>query len=416
MDTIFLARQPIYNRELEVVAYELLYRAGDHDHAGVIDGDRATGQLLVNTFTDFGLEQLVGDVPAFINLTRPYLVGELALPFPPGQVVLEVLEDVPLDDDQVLTGLQRLSDQGYVIVLDDFDYQPEAKPALALANLVKLEVNKSPPEALGRVVNRLRTFDLQLLAEKIETERQFQHCLDMGFDFFQGYYFSRPNLVSAQRQTNSKAGLLPLLARLNDPDADLEELEGLIAQDQVLVYRLLRCANAAAISRGPIESLHNALLLLGTRTVRTWVLLITLSAVEDKPPELCRIALARARMCELLARELGMADAEACFTAGLLSLLDSLMSQPMATLTQALPLTTDIKRALIGREGPIGALLQRVCDYEQGHWQALPQDETHGPRYAGAYLQALQWADSVMDIVTQTRNPDALPAGKSRIA
>ncbi|ABI56274.1 EAL and HDOD domain-containing protein [Alkalilimnicola ehrlichii MLHE-1] len=414
MDTIFLARQPIYNRELEVVAYELLYRAGARDRADVVDGDQATGQLLVNTFTDFGLERLVGDVPAFINLTRPYLIGELELPIPPDQVALEVLEDVALDDEQVLAGLRSLSDRGYVIVLDDFDYQPENEPALACADLVKLEVNDTSTEALTRVVRRLREFDLQLLAEKVETDRQFQLCLDLGFDFFQGYYFSRPNLVSGQRHASSKVGLLPLLAKLNDPDADLQELERLIARDQVLVYRLLRCANSAAVSRGPIESLHNALLLLGTRTVRTWIILITLSAVEDKPPELCRIALARARMCELLARESGIANPEACFTAGLLSLLDTLMNQPMAELVQALPLTQAIERALLNREGAIGALLQRVCDYEQGHWQALETDDADGRRYPGAYLEALQWADRIMDVVTQTRDPEALTTVRSR--
>ncbi len=407
MDNIFVARQPIYNRELEVVAYELLYRGDQPGHAGVVDGDQATSQVLVNTFTEIGLERLVGDVPAFVNLTRPYLTGEYELPFPPGQVALEVLEDIR-PDPPLVEGIRQLSDQGYLIVLDDFDYRPEFDPVLDCADLVKLEVQQASETELGRTVAQMRRFNVQLLAEKIETDWQFRICRDLGFDFFQGYYFSRPNLVSGKRHANSKIGLMPLLAKLNDEDADFTELETLIAQDQVLVYRLLRCANSAAVApRHPIESLRNALLMLGTRTVRTWILLISLSAVDDKPPELCRIALARARMCELLAHEFRSASPNACFTVGLLSLLDSLLNQPMEEVVSSLPLTDEIKEALLHRAGPLGRVLQCVCDYEQGHWHALDSTPAESS-LAKAYLQALTWADDIMDVITPTRSPHSL--------
>src|SRR5262245_36227492 len=183
---IFVGRQPIYGRRLELYAYELLYRGGDVDYADFSEGDRATSQVLLNAFTEFGLERIVGGHLAFINLTRGFIVGEYPLPVPRTQVVLEVLEEVE-PDTQVLEGLQDLRRRGFKIALDDFVYHEDRKPMLSLADIVKVDILGLANEDIHARFQQLKPLGIKLLAEKIETREQFVLCREMGFDYFQGY-------------------------------------------------------------------------------------------------------------------------------------------------------------------------------------------------------------------------------------
>lgn len=397
---LFIGRQPIVDRSQTVVAYELLYRAGNEDHARFDDGDLASSQVLVATFIEFGLEQIVGSKRAFINLTRPFLTGSIALPMSSEQVALEVLEDIE-GDTEVLAGVCGHRKAGYPIVLDDFTWRPGIEPLLGLADIVKLDVLALPPETLEDYVPRLRARGLAVVAERVETPEMFERCLALGCEYFQGYYFCRPNVIRRHSLPANRVRVVNLLACLEDPVVSLEELERLIVQDATLSYRLLRYINSAALSLGrEVESMHEAIVLLGTRTIRNWALLILYSGIDAaKPPELLKTALIRARMCERLAERYGGVNPTSAFTAGLLSTLDALLDQPMDRLLERVPLSASLKLALLGQDGALGDLLARTLDYERAHWEALRSRAVHVSVHTGIYVEAIRWAEENSELL-----------------
>jgi EAL and modified HD-GYP domain-containing signal transduction protein len=393
VEPIFIGRQPIYKKDLQVAGYELLHRAGAGNRMELTDGDQATTEVIIGSCMDFGLEALVGDRPAFINLTRSFVLGDRPLPFPQDRIVLEVLEDIAFDPP-VLAGLARLSKRGFTIALDDFKFRPEAIPALEIADMVKVDVLQHSPAQLEHQVSQLRPFGVALLAEKVESHEMFARCKRLGFEYFQGYFLCRPNLIEGHRHTSHRGALVSLLAALQKPDAELKDLEALIVQDSALTLRLLRYMNSAGMGlRRTITSIRQALMLIGSRTIQNWVTLILLAGVENKPAELTRTALVRARMCELIAISECKPQPATYFTAGLLSLLDAALDWPMHELLQQLPVHEQIKAALLSRGGELGETLQGVSDYEQGAWEQLSQDPARSALYRQCYFDALQWAE-----------------------
>ncbi len=393
MNNIFIARQPIYNRGLEIYGYELLFRDLNPDFAEITDGDKASSQVIVNTFINIGIENIVGENYAFINLTRNFIVSEHLLPMSPKQVVLEVLEDI-YPDEEVVAGLSRLSNKNYTIALDDFVYQSYLDPLLHIANIVKIDLFKSK-EHLEQQVEILRKFNVRLLAEKIETQDEYDFCKKLGFDYFQGYYFSRPNIINRKDTLSNKLVVLSLINKLQDPNVSMEELENIIIQDVALSYKLLRYINSATYAlRKEVESIKQALVLLGTQTVKNWVTLIVMSTLNsNKPNELMTIALIRAKMGELLSENHGTKIKQQMFTVGLFSILDSLLDVSMVELLDTVSLSKSIKSALLDYSGEMGEILNQVLLYEQGKWNKLDIQSTGALRLSGAYLEAVKWAD-----------------------
>lgn len=386
MQAFYLARQPIYDNRLEVAGYELLFRGGLATTANVADGDQATSEVLTSSVVDIGLDNLVGPHPAFINATRTFLDGQLLLPELKSRVVLEVLEDIEIDEGLVgrLTDLSR---QGYRLALDDFVYRPECEPLLRLADYVKLDVQALDADELAEHVERVRRHGARLLAEKVEDHAMLATCRKLGFDLYQGFFFCRPNLISGARPEASRAAVVNLISRLQDPDTGLAELEHLVSCDAALAYRLLKYINSAYCGmRTKVASIRQALLMVGTNLVRSWATLLLLSRLGDgKPSELVNTALLRARMCELAgAGDLRHHDGE-YFTVGMLSVLDALMDMPMEQVVETLPFDTELCDALTERKGDLGTALERVLDYERG----APAGQEVS---AGLYLQALMWA------------------------
>lgn len=396
-DNIFVGRQPIFNRKQQVVAYELLYRAGLENNAGSFDGDRATTDVIINSVLDIGLESLVGKRTAFFNLTGNFIRGDHPLPLDNRQVVLEVLEDISLDQG-VLDGLKSLVDKRYIIALDDFVFRPETVPLLELAHIVKLEVMGQDHATLSERVAQLKPYKVKLLAEKVETYEEFMLCKKLGFDYFQGYFLCKPHVVEGKSLPANRLVVLSLLGKLQDPNADIAELEQLIIQDVSLTYRLLRYINSAYFGLSKeIESVHRALVLIGINTIKNWVTLLLMSRIDDKPRELMRTALVRARMSELLAEEIGHKEKDQYFTCGLLSVIDALMDRPMDELLAQLPLSTAVKEALLGGKGELGDALESVLAYEKGAWQALAHTPLTPQQYRHSYLEAVMWADESMN-------------------
>jgi len=387
----YLARQPIYDKDLHVYAYELLYRAAPEENAPAGLGDEATSEVITNTLTEIGLHQLVGEKLAFINFTRNFIVAPLPVPFSDRKIVIEILEDI-YGDEEVITGVKRLIEQGHIIALDDFIYSEIMHPLLDIANIVKLDILSLSKTELIEHVAELKRYNVRLLAEKIETEEDYQRCCELGFELFQGYFFCRPRLYAQQRMSTNKMLILQLLVELNDPEADVNTLVDIISQDVSLSYKLLRYINSAFFGLSTtIESIRSAVVYLGLKTIKELATLLTLSSVDDKPHELFIIAMTRAKMCETLASELGQSNKESFFLVGLFSVLDGLLDTEMSEILTSLSLSDDINNALLTNEGILGQTLQSVIAYERGEWDKQTTLELSNKVKANAYLEALGW-------------------------
>ncbi|MCW3003507.1 MAG: hypothetical protein JWQ20_2805 [Conexibacter sp.] len=378
--SVAVARQPILDARQRIKGYELLHR-GDRTY-----GEKATAQVLLATFGELGLRTMVGSHPAFINVSRRFLLDVDPLPLPPDDVVLELLEDQNLDDE-LLGRLVELDAAGFRIALDDFSYQPMADDVLALASIVKIDVLAGDPDHAARQADLLRRFDVTLLAEKVEDEAMFEHCLGLGYELFQGYFFCKPELMSGREIPSASASALQDIAVLSRSDATFEEIEAVVTRDPGLTLRLLRLLNSAAYPlRRRITSVHEAVTMLGARAVRQWAMLLVLGGIESNCDELVPTALTRARTLASLAGTRG-SDTDVAFSVGLLSVADALLGVPMDEALADLPLAEPVIDALLHRQGPDGVALTAVLDFE---WGPTPGRGPAGLREA--YAEALSWS------------------------
>ncbi|MCP1726883.1 EAL and modified HD-GYP domain-containing signal transduction protein [Natronospira proteinivora] len=391
MESVFVARQPIFNRKLQLYAYELLFRSGIKVSADFSDGDAATSEVILNTFTVFGLDELVGKAPAFINLTRRFLVQQDPLPLPQDRTVIEILEDVVIDEE-LIRSVERRKREGYTIALDDFFYTPQSEPLLEMVDIVKLEVPTLLDGQAPSLIEHLKRFNLTLVAEKIENQSQLDHCRELGCDYFQGYFLSRPDISSGTRLSSERIAMMELLGRLHDPEADILDLESVISKDLALSYKLLRYINSAYYRRAfEIRSLRQAVMMLGMRELRRWASIVSLSQASEKPEELINQLLVRAKMCELIAEEIAPDYSDVAFIAGLFSGLDALLNCTMEEALEKLPLAAEIRQALLEREGPVGEFLGAVLAYENADSIGLNASLVTPDRLRERYLAALQW-------------------------
>jgi EAL and modified HD-GYP domain-containing signal transduction protein len=395
MSDIFIGRQPIYDRKLGVYAYELLFRSEQSNAADITDGDKATSDVIVNTFLEIGLDNIVNKRPAFINLTRSFFVNHHTISLPKDRVVLELLEDIEADEE-VIEGVKRLSEQGYTIALDDFIYHESLKPLVKLANLIKIDIMSLDRNEVRDHVLALRKHPVKLVAEKVETQRDFDYCLGLGFDYFQGYFFAQPKVIRGRRLPNNRIAILKLLRRLQDPDITPNQLEDLIAQDVAFSYRILRYVNSAAyaLSR-KIESVQQAVIIIGLKTIKSWTTLLAMSQVDNKPTELVITAIVRGKMAEELAKAQKSDHPDSFFTVGLFSALDALMDNTMEEILTQLPLADHISNALLHRQGIHGEILSCVLAYERGEWEQVKSSTLSMSQIRDCYLSALHWAEDI---------------------
>ena len=389
----FVARQAIFDRELSVVGYELLFRqAAGHTTAQFTDRDQASTRVILDTFLDIGLDQIVGNVPAFLNLTRSFFLSAHNIPLQRERVVLELLEGEHVDAPLV-ESVRGYSQSGFRIALDDFVYEDAMVPLLEIADIVKLDVLDLTPSQLEDQVRKVLPFNVVLLAEKVETTEQFEFCKDLGFDLFQGYFLCRPNVVEGHRIPANRLATLRLLAKLQDPHVEMGSLEQIIREDLSLSYKLLRLINSAFYGLPQrVESIRQTLVLLGVQQIRAWISLLTLSQLEDKPDELMITAMVRARMCEKLAERSGDPHADVYFTVGLFSTLDALLDMSMEDILESLPLTEELRHALLQRRGPMGEALDCVVAYERGDFDAVEFASLAPEDIRDSYLEAVEWA------------------------
>jgi len=393
-----VGRQAIFDRQLEVFGYELLYRDGTGNSANIMDGDEATARVMVNTFLELGVDQIAGNAQAFLNLTANFFLNQHYEVLPTKNVILEVLETIE-PTPSVLESLIQARQNGYQIALDDFVVRESHRALLNHADYVKVDVLALTKAELKQQVAMLKEFPVRLLAEKVEDQEMFEECLALGFEFFQGYFFCKPQIMEGVSLSSNRMAVVLLLAKLQDPHIELFDLEDLVKNDIALSVKLLRYVNSASVGLSrSVDSISQAIGLVGTDRMRQWASLLVLAQTGDKPSELMRLALIRAHMCESLCPLNGASPGQG-FTVGLFSILDAYFDCEMRKLVSDLPLAPEILEALLKREGVLGRILDGVLAYERGEWEHCPTNAVDSGGLNSIYWESVQWAAEVMETV-----------------
>ncbi len=389
MPNEFVGRQPIFNRRLEVVGYELLVRGGCVTEALVASSDVAKASVTLSSLSEIPLEQIVGAKTAWVSVTRELATRGPAPAVAPGLVGIGILDDAPIDG-AVLAGLRELKGHGYALALDNFCYRPEAAPLLALVDVVRLDMAAFGRERLDEQVACLRPYRVAVLAAGVDTRADRDRCADAGCDLLQGFFFCEP-LVRDGAISADRLALLGLVAALHDPAVELSDVERLLARDPALGRRLLRYVNSAFIwPSGEVRSIGQALALLGVENLRPWAILSVIASIAGKPAELTVTALSRARFCQQAGETFDIYAPGELFTLGLFSVIDALMDAPMPDVLASLPLADDMCDALICRRGSKGLLLDCATALETGE---LDRAEATVSGAGELYFDSLVWAN-----------------------
>jgi EAL and modified HD-GYP domain-containing signal transduction protein len=367
----YLSRQPIFRRNMDVYAYELL--VGDRQtpgNAGVLDGDRAAAEVSLKLI-DFGMGRVTGDDLAFVNVTRNFILNGSCRSLPPDRSVLVVPGEIMVDPE-VVEHLEKLRLDGYSIALDDIVDEEIPAAFVELADIIRIDVAATDADRLGNIVDTFSPFKVRFLAANVGSQLEFEICRDMDLDYFQGSFFCKPKRIESSQIPTNRLATMRLAARLQNPDIRSEELEEIIRQDLTLSYRLLRLANSAftALPRN-VESIGHAARLIGMGRIRTWASVLMLCSMDEKPRELIVTAIIRSRMCEYLAVALGCRLTERYFTVGLFSVVDALLDCPLEDVLEQLPLSSEIATALTTRQEMLGRILDFTIAYETADQERL---------------------------------------------
>lgn len=397
---VYVARQPIYDSAMAVMAYELLYRpAPGATRARIVDPRQATLEVISSAALEIGLDRLSGGQPVHINFPMELLVNVPDLPLPPKLVVIEVLEDVRAEAT-VIEGIRKLRARGHRIALDDYSPQVSDPRLLDFADMVKLEITHPPAGELKRQVQDLQARGVQLIAENVETPEDFEGCVALGFTGFQGHFLQHPQTFRARRVPSSRLSTLRLVASLSNEQFSVDEIESLISQNVSMSYHVLRCINSSYYSLPrKIESIRQAIVILGVDHLRQLCSLLCLQGFDDRPPSLFLNAMTRARMCEQLGRLGGAKETGAFFITGLFSLLNAMVGMPTQKIVEELPLSPAVSRALVAGEGDLGKALYCTRAYERAAWDHVAYRDLPPSLIRAAYVDALAWAEEARTLL-----------------
>ena len=405
-EKFFLGRQPILDRNQEIVGYELLFRSADMDHAVFESYSQASSNVITHALASFGMHEVLGGKFGFINVHLGLLLSEMLELLPIGQTVLELLEMIQLDD-QVLERCRELKELGFLLALDDHEFDASNNEIYYVIDIVKIDILLTGMEALPDIVRQLRKYPVKLLAEKVETIEQFQICYDLNFDMFQGYFFARPVVLNRRKIDVSGLALLKLLQQLT-MGATIETIEMTFKENPGLSYNLLRLVNSVALGmREKIKTLRHAILLLGMNHLRRWTQLSLFAGHDSRGINhpLLEMAAVRGRLMEIMFKQLAGRSAsdeqaEAAFMVGILSLLDVLFETPMEEIIVNLNLTDDVSSALLKREGQLGKMLMLTEKLEVTDFVAvtvlLGECGVSLDQLLTAQLEAFNWRSSII--------------------
>lgn len=393
----FIARQPIFDGNMSVFGYELLFRDGVENCFSGIDEDQATSQVIAGSALLFGMESLLGTGKGFINFTRKALLLDYASVLPKKQIVVEILENVE-PDAEVMEACRRLKKKGYILALDDFVYDANFDDLLKMADIVKVDFFVSDVDERRRMAEAFIPRGIKMLAEKVETQEEFKQALEMGYSYFQGYFFSKPVIVSKKDVPGFKINQLRMLQMINQEDMDFQGLSELIQNEMSMSYKLLKVVNSAAFGlQNKVTSIKQGLNMLGEKGIRKWASILLMSGLgEDKPQELVLSSLVRAKFCELLTCVPGWRNrGPALFLVGLFSRLDVILGRPLPELLSELPLNKEISDGILGK-GELCVTINLIEALERGQWPEINRLsktlEIEESVLQDIYLKAVQWA------------------------
>ena len=397
----FIARQPIYDAAMAVVAFELLYKPIPVAGQDMVDPGQAALRAISGAALEIGLDKLAGGLPVHVNFPSELLINAPLLPFPAERVIIDVLEEA-LAEPKALIGVQTLRARGHATALDGYSRPAGDATLLACFGTVKLHLGSRSPEELTRVVRELKSRGLKLIAADVATIEQFERCISLGFEGFQGDFLQHPETFSAKRVPSNKLSTLRLVASLQNENYSISEVEKQLSQDIAMSYHVLRCINSSYYNLPrKIDSIRQAIVILGVESLRQLCTLLCLQGLDDRPPSLFVQALTRARLCEQLGRMGGAADAGPFFMTGLFSLLNALVGMPTEKIVEELPLAPAIRSALISGEGAMGAALQCTRAYERGAWSHVVYGDLDAHLIRAAYLDAVFWAEQARALISK---------------
>lgn len=360
LNKVFIGRQPIISKNKKIFGYELLFRSSMASDADVMNNIKATASVIVNALNNIGLKRLIGKKKGFVNVDAEILESGIFDLLPKENMVLEILETVELTTN-IIDLCRKLRNGGYQLALDDFIYREPVSPIMSAANYVKVDLPMYSRQSLSEVVERLKGYPAKLLAEKVETREDFEFCQSLGFDYFQGYFFAKPSVVTAKSLSPAQLVLIELSRSLSRED-EFPTIEKLFKKNPELNYKLLKFMNSAAFyTTEKITSVRQSLALLGYRNLQKWVTLLLFAGEGGdfrSSPLLERAAL-RGRIMEMLAKRItnDPATADSAFMTGALSLSDVLLQIPINAILEEFNLSQEINDALIHRQGFLGTLV-----------------------------------------------------------
>jgi EAL and modified HD-GYP domain-containing signal transduction protein len=405
MQEIFIARQPIVDRNEGLVAFELLFRSSNKTDAGVVDDTNATAQVVVNAFGEMGIAQVLGSNKGFINVDAVFLLSDLIELLPKKQVVIELLETISINAS-IVARCTELKAKGFSLALDDvIELNDGIKPLLALVDIIKLDLMAISPELLPSLVKELKRYPIMLLAEKVEDREQARRCVEMGFDLFQGYYFARPEMLSGKRSQPSKIALLRIFS-LMASGAENGEIEDAFKEHADLTYNLMRLVNSPGSGMATkISSLKHGLMVLGHGPLKRWVQLLLYASDKgnNAVSPLMQLAATRGKLMELIAQHESGGDrdyADRAFMVGMMSLLDALLGEPLPGILERMNLQENVEAALLRHDGELGHLLSHCKMLEAGDFESVSDALRSHPSLTldalnKAQLEAMAWANSI---------------------
>ncbi len=398
----YIARQPILDKSKKTVGYELLFRDGPKNTFPAIDPEHATSRLLSDHFLSTHYATL-GNKLGFVNFPYQSLINKVPTLFPAESLVIEILEDCQ-PTPELLEAIKEMAALGYKIALDDFIPSKEWRVFLPYISIIKFDIRAISLDKAQLFIERLAGSHIQFLAEKVETHEEFARAKKAGFSYFQGYFFSKPEMIQRKSLEPSFVTVVRLLTEISHTEINYAQVESLISQDVTLSYKLLTYVNSSAMVSNKIQSFKQALVYLGEDKLRKFISLVALAATQDdKPDYLYGLSIQRARHCELLAQQqTSTMEPGQAFLMGMFSLLDSLLDRPIEQIINEVPVDDMIKSALIKGQGELGALLALVRAYEKAEWDQVSEHcktlELPQPALSECYDKSVKWTAELLSV------------------
>ncbi len=404
-----IVRQPIFNEQLKVVSYQLRYEQDIESASGLLMDHPSTATMLLSTYASLSQDGSIHKVPLFLPFSAE-LLTEADLPQLPAKRMLIEIPPSTRVTRTLIYSLTNLRQQGYRIVLDGFALQRSLFPLLPHVNIIKVDMAATPARKLLPMLTILKRLPATLMAQNVEDFKTLQLCKQAGFRLFQGAFISKPVSLSNNTVSTRSTALVQLIQALQNPEITAEEVENLIIMDPILSFKILRVINSATYTLpGNVESLQQAIVLMGMDQIRSWAMIIMLSNQEGKPEEWSRNLISRARMCELLAELSQYPKPAAAFLAGLLSQLDVLLEADLTLILSQIAVDDEIRSAVLEHRGPLGKILRAVIHFEEGDWSAVKRSGIPVMLFKPAYRHSINWTESAMQALHEEQELSTTP-------